>query len=76
MTIREMLVATCDECGTMLQSGKSLAGLADMLKKEGWLTVHWAEAESRNLRHDGLNSHYCKKCRKAMEKKMPGLGTL
>lgn len=76
MTIREMLVVMCDDCGALLRCEDGNPALIALLRRNGWLEVHWAEAESRGLRKDGLNSHYCKKCRKAMEKKMPGLGTL
>jgi hypothetical protein len=73
MTIKVLILVTCDECGKQLQSEKG--ELDGLLKREEWLTVHWAEAEARGLRKDGLNSHYCYRCRAAMEKKMPGLGT-
>jgi hypothetical protein len=75
MTVKSMSIATCDECGAQLQTEKGSVGLDALFQREGWLAVHWSEAEVRGLRNDGLHSHYCRKCRKVMEKKMPGLGT-
>lgn len=75
MTIKKLLIATCDECGRQLQSEKGIDGLVNLLEKEDWTTIHWAEAEVLRLRDDGLHSHYCRKCWESIRTKMPNIGS-